>query len=634
VTDSGVDVFVSYKAEDRARLAPVVAALEAEGFSVWWDAHIGGGTNWHEDIEEHLESARCVVVAWSKRSAGHDGNFVREEARRAQRRGVYLPIRIDATEPPLGFGEIQAISLKGWHEDPSDARFVALVEAIQERVTGEHVAHHPTHYGRPVISRRTAVTGGIGIGTVALAAAGGWLLLKPAPANAKRIAVLPFADLSPAHDQAYFSEGVAEELRAALTRIGLQVIGRNSCDAAKDLDIKTAATKLDVAHVLTGSVRRSPATIRVNAQLVGGKDGVERWAQTYDRAPGDVITIQTDIAAKVAEALSIALGQAGRAALTLGGTTDSAAQDLMLRARKLRRDVTSAESYREALALVDAAIVRDPKYAEAHVERAFVLNTWAGQFGDDPDEVASQRALATQSANRALAIAPSLGSAHAVLAYIEQGRLNFAASLKHLEQALALSPNDPEVLSAATNNFEWLGRGQEALRLADQFVSLDPLNNSSHRRKAQVLHALRQFPQSVEAGRKASELAPKASRVWAGNSMVMMGRYREAVTAFEAMAPDDPFRLTGEALVAARTGDRTGAERMVDQMYEKLGITIGYQAAQVHAQLGQNDRAFADLDNALAARDGGLMYLKMDPLLDPIRGDPRYAALASKLHFP
>jgi hypothetical protein len=115
VTDSGVDVFVSYKAEDRARLAPVVAALEAEGFSVWWDAHIGGGTNWHEDIEEHLESARCVVVAWSKRSAGHDGNFVREEARRAQRRGVYLPIRIDATEPPLGFGEIQAISLKGWH---------------------------------------------------------------------------------------------------------------------------------------------------------------------------------------------------------------------------------------------------------------------------------------------------------------------------------------------------------------------------------------------------------------------------------------------------------------------------------------------------------------------------------------
>lgn len=632
MTDSGVDVFVSYKAEDRARLAPLVAALEAEGLSVWWDAHIGGGTNWHEDIEEHLESAKCVVVAWSKRSCGHDGDFVRDEARRAQRRGAYLPIRLDAVEPPLGFGEIQAISLKGWHGDPSDDHFVALLDAIQERVTGTHVAHHPAHFKQPTVSRRTAVAGGIG--TLALAGVGGWLLLKPSGANAKRIAVLPFADLSAGGDQAYFSEGVAEELRAALTRIGLQVIGRNSCDAVKELGIKEAALKLDVAHILTGSVRRSPETIRVNAQLVGGKDGVERWAQTYDRAPGDVIKIQTDIAANVAQALSIALSQAGRAALALGGTADSAAQDLMLQARKTRRDVTSAESYQKGIALIDAAIARDPNYADAHVERAFLLSTLAGQFGDDPNEIASMRALAAESANRALAIAPNLGSAHAALAYNDQGQLNFASSLDHLEKALALSPNDPEVLAAATNNFEWLGRGKEALQLADRFISLDPLNNSSHRRKAQVLHALRQYPQSVEAGRKASELAPKASRVWAGNSMVMMGRYREALAAFAAMAPDDPFRLTGEALVAARTGDGAGAERRVDQMYEKLGITIGYQAAQVHAQLGEKDKAFADLGNALAARDGGLLYLKMDPLLDPIRDDPRYAALVSKLQFP
>ena len=107
---------------------------------------------------------------------------------------------------------------------------------------------------------------------------------------------------------------MAEELRSALSRIGLQVIGRNSCDAVKDLDIKTAAAKLDVANILTGSVRRSPETIRVNAQLVSGSDGVERWAQSYDRAPGDAIKIQSDIAANVAQALSIALGQAGRAA--------------------------------------------------------------------------------------------------------------------------------------------------------------------------------------------------------------------------------------------------------------------------------------------------------------------------------
>jgi hypothetical protein len=89
---AATDVFISYKAEDRARLKPLVDALEAEGFAVWWDAHIGGGTNWHEDIEDHLNSAKCVIVAWSKRSISHDGHFVRDEARRAQRRGTYLAV--------------------------------------------------------------------------------------------------------------------------------------------------------------------------------------------------------------------------------------------------------------------------------------------------------------------------------------------------------------------------------------------------------------------------------------------------------------------------------------------------------------------------------------------------------------
>ena len=161
---------------------------------------------------------------------------------------------------------------------------------------------------------------------------------------ATRIAVMPFANLSGDPAQAYFSDGIAEELRGALSRIGLEVIGRTSSDAVRELDAKKAADKLGVAHILTGSVRRSPETIRIGAQLVGGDDGVERWAQSYDRAPGDTIKIQTDIAASVAEALSVALGMAARAALTLGGTSDSAAQDLFLKAEALRLQSDSEES--------------------------------------------------------------------------------------------------------------------------------------------------------------------------------------------------------------------------------------------------------------------------------------------------
>src|SRR5689334_14186201 len=106
-----VDVFVSYKAEDRRRVAPLVQALEADGFSVWWDAHIGGGVDWRDTIEENLDQAKCVIVVWSKRSVAREGRFVRDEATRAQRHRTYLPVRIDKVEPPLGFGETQAIPL-------------------------------------------------------------------------------------------------------------------------------------------------------------------------------------------------------------------------------------------------------------------------------------------------------------------------------------------------------------------------------------------------------------------------------------------------------------------------------------------------------------------------------------------
>jgi serine/threonine-protein kinase len=303
---------------------------------------------------------------------GPAGDFVRDEASRARKRGSYLPISLDAVEPPLGFGEIQAISLKGWQGDRSDPRFLALADAVRQCVSGERVIRRLPDLRRGV-SRRVIFAGGISIGAVTVAGVGGGLLLRHAPADAKRIAVLPFANLSDDPAQAYFSDGIAEELRSALARIGMQVIGRTSSDAVKDIDAKIAGAQLGVPNVLTGSVRRSSETIRVDTQLVSAADGVERWAQTYDRAPGDAIKIQTDIAQSVAKALSLALGQVGRAALTLGGTADAAAQDLILKSRKLSLDSTDAEILRRRVGLAEAAIARDPKYAEAYVEKADAL---------------------------------------------------------------------------------------------------------------------------------------------------------------------------------------------------------------------------------------------------------------------
>jgi TolB-like protein len=626
------DIFISYKAEDRPRVKPLVDALEADGFSVWWDAHIGGGVNWRRDIEEHLDAAKCVVVAWTKRSVGPDGEFVRDEARRARRGGTYLPVLFDAVEPPLGFGEVQALSLRGWKGSRSDSRYLSFKQGVQNRISGETAAQHRPHQAQ--ISRRAVVGGGLGMAAIAVAGTGGWLLLKPAAADAKRIAVLPFANLSGDQEQAYFSDGIAEELRAALSRIGMEVIGRASSLAVKDLDSKEAAQKLEVANILTGSVRRSPGMIRISAQLISGKDGVERWAQSYDRAPGDAIKIQTDIAANVAEALSVALRQAAKAAIALGGTGDAVAQDLLLQARKVRLENNGSEAVRRAIQLSEMAIARDPNYADAFVEKAIGLNVLGTQFPASASDVVSLLGNATSIANRALAIAPKLGSAHAVLATIKAGLLEFASSLSHLKRALALSPDDPEVLTFATTTLPYLGAGQESLRLADHFIALDPLNARAYRRKAEVLYVLRRYPQSVEASRQASKLAPNSNRLWAVYSLLLMGKPQDARSEIAGMQKDDAFRFAAEGLVAARTGDLMGAARAMTEAKQQFGNVLSYQFAQIRAQMGQADRAFTDLDDALAAKDPGLIYLNTDPFLDPIRDDPRFAALIRKLNFP
>ncbi|MBV9527515.1 TIR domain-containing protein, partial [Sphingomonas sp.] len=273
MADQAPDVFVSYKSEDRARLKPLIAALEADGLTVWWDAHIGGGANWRRDIEEKLESARSVLVAWTKRSVGPEGEFVRDEAARARQRGAYVPILLDAVRPPLGFGEVHALSLKGWKGDRQEAAYLALLDALHRRIDGP--AGLPS--GKSVLTRRSIMIGCAGAGAAAAGLAA-WVHFKPSAASGPgSIAVLPFRNLSGDANQAYFAEGIADEIRGALTRLGgLTVIGSTSSAAVSQDDVRVAAQKLGVANILTGSVRQSPSTIRISAELIDGRTGADR----------------------------------------------------------------------------------------------------------------------------------------------------------------------------------------------------------------------------------------------------------------------------------------------------------------------------------------------------------------------
>ena len=628
------DVFVSYKAEDRRRVQPLVEALEADGLTVWWDAHIGGGDAWRETIQEHLDAARCVIVIWSKRSIGPEGRFVRDEAGRAQRRGVYLPIRIDAVEPPLGFGETQALPLRNWRGDRSDARYRAVHRAVHAIIAGKtHDGVIPLAHEHGV-DRRLVIGGGTA--AVAAAGIGGWFLFKPSSAAAAgSIAVLPFANLSSDPNQAYFSDGLAEELRSALSRAGLEVVGRTSSEAVKNADAETASRKLGVANILTGSVRRSPSTIRVNATLIKGSDGLQRWSQEYDRKPGDELTIQSDIAQNVAEALSVTLGKAAKAALTLGGTSNAAAQDLYLKANAVLRTDDSEAGYRQAIGLLDSATTLDPKFANAFALKSLALNfmtgstTGAGSFD-------SGYAQAAMFARQAIALAPTLAAGHTALATVYQFQLNLPGALEEYRKAAALPDITVLALLQEVIFLTRMGAFSTALEISRRAEKKDPLNNVAFGREGYVLAYWRRYSEAIAPLQKAAQLAPTVSRnhTALGFCWAQLGKVAQAEAEYRKAPADDIYRLTGEAVLFDRQGNRAASNEAVQRAQKVFGEAASYQYAEIYAQRGDKEGAFAALDRAWAIHDPGLTTLRVDPYLDPLRGDPRLKAMEKRLNFP
>lgn len=627
------DVFVSYKAEDRARVRPLVEALEADGLTVWWDAHIGGGDAWRETIAGQLDEANCVLVVWSKRSVGPDGSFVRDEAARALRRRAYLPVRIDKVDPPLGFGETQALPLIGWKGDRSDPRYATVVNGARAIVGMEPVAPRQPHFAA-VIARRPLLLGGAG--AVAAAGLGGWWLLRPGATNANSIAVLPFANLSGDPAQSYFSDGMAEELRNALSRIaGLKVVARTSSEMVRESDAKSAARKLNVTNVLTGSVRRSPSTIRVNAQLVDGQDGLERWSQSFDRPVGDILQIQSGIAESVAQALSIRLAGAERANLSLGGTSNPDAQDLMFKAMPQMLDDSEA-GIQKALSLLDEAIALDPKFAEAHARKALELTILAGTYSHSAAEAKRGYAQALVSANRAIAIAPQFAQGYAARAAIFGNQLNIGAALAELVRADALPGDDVTLLRTYALLLGQSGRHREARRTIVKASNLDPLNPVASEFHALVLYYARAYAEAAHYARRSLQLSPDRKKVRSilAISLIELGKTAEAKAELGTLQPTDFRRLVGESVIAARAGDRATAVANLRVMQREYGDAAHYQYAEIHAQLRNADQAIAELRLAFDKRDPGMAGIRIDPFLDPVRRDPRFAAIDAKLNFP
>ncbi len=620
------DLFVSYKSEDRARVALLVAALEADGFDLWWDAHLGGGTAWREAIERELNAARCVLVVWSARSVGPDGSFVRDEASRALRRGVYLPIRIDAIDPPLGFGETQALPLIGWTGDRRDPRYLAIRAAAQALMAGALPPPRMTAPVRRGVDRRLVIGGGAVV--AAIAGAGGWWALhRSASAASDSVAVLPFANLSGDPAQAYFSDGIAEELRSALARIvRLKVAARTSSEIMRDVDAPTAAAKLGVAHIVTGSVRRAGDTIRVSAQLIDGISGLTRWSDSYDRAAGDVLAIETGIAENVANALNIALGRAEKALLSAGGTTNAIAHDAYLRGAASE----AAQKPYDALPEYAAAVAADPNYALALAGHASITCWIAIEFTSRPESALVQAAA---EARRAVALAPGLGRPYGVLGFILFTQLDFRGATTAFDTAIRLAPDDSFLLGRYSIYLNGIGRSADALRLIDRAQRLDPLRANNLLLRGWSLYSAGRFVEAVAVLQHAVARLPDDIEGQSFLSLALIAARRPAdgLAIALTLKPGIGFREVAEAIARFQLGDRAGSDRALEQL--KAIDNDSYEVAEVHAQRGEIEPAFAALTAAVANREAGIAQVKGDPLLRPLHSDPRFAALARKIGY-
>jgi TolB-like protein/DNA-binding winged helix-turn-helix (wHTH) protein/Flp pilus assembly protein TadD len=485
-------------------------------------------------------------------------------------------------------------------------------------------ARAPTAAQRP-IARRVMIGG-----SVALAAVAGvvWRLLPRAEAAADSVAVLPFANLSGDPAQAYFSDGIAEELRSALTRIvRLKVAARSSSELMRAADVPTAAAKLGVANVVTGSVRHGGGTIRVSAQLVDGTTGLTRWSDTYDRIAGDVLAIETGIAENVASALNIVLGRAEKALLAAGSTSNPVARDAFLRGSALE----AAQKPYLALPEYAAAIAADPSYALALAGHASISCWLAMEFTTQP---AAALAIAAAEARRAVALAPGLGTLHGILAFIRYAQLDFREARAGFATAVRLAPNDAFLLGRYSIYLDAIGKGAEAVRVVERAQRLDPLRPNGPLLLGWALYFAGRYGEAVTTLRTAVTRLPDDIEGRSGLAMALIAADQpaEALKMARTIAPGVGFREVAEAIALAKLGDRAGSDRVLDGL--RTMNDFPYEIATIESQRGEVEAAFASLDLAVAGHEVGIGQLKGDPMMRPLRGDPRFAVLVRRIGFP
>jgi len=433
------------------------------------------------------------------------------------------------------------------------------------------------------------------------------------------IAVLPFVNMSSDEEQEYFSDGISEELLNLLAKIPeLRVAARTSSFSFKDqnLEIPEIADRLNVAHVLEGSVRKSDTQVRITAQLIRADDGFHLWSKTWDRTLDDIFAIQDEIAADVAEQLQVTLLGAAPTVEEI----DPEAYALVLQARHLGRQFTP-ESFELSNTMYEQALAIEPDYAEAWAGRARNYSFGASNGLLPIDE---GYRLAGEAANRALTIDPENADAYAVLSNIASTFHNdLATAARQLERAFELDPTNLDIIRGAGTLARDLGRLDEAIALTKYVIDRDPVNAGAHGGMGIIYQYAGRLDEGLASARTGLRLSPGrlASNYFIGNVLLLKGQYEEALA-----ESDEEYRVKGTALALWELGRQEEFEAAFADLRERWGEQWPSEVAHVYAWIGDADAAFEWLDKAVAQNEDGLLTQFNRHWYDPVHDDPRWAA--------
>jgi TolB-like protein/DNA-binding winged helix-turn-helix (wHTH) protein/cytochrome c-type biogenesis protein CcmH/NrfG len=488
------------------------------------------------------------------------------------------------------------------------------------------------------------------VGTILVFAAVGVVHIgsrSPAPANAvapqatqaaalSSIAVLPFLDLSETQDQAYFSDGLAEQLLDSLVRVPqLHVVGRTSSFAfrGKDLDIPTIGRKLNAQTLLEGSVRKSADRVRVTVQLIKSVDGYHLWSETYDRPVIELFAMQDEIVRAIVSALRIELLPEQQRELARHATMNAEAYEEFLLAHQVYKDDETA--HRRSIAHFERAVALDPNFVDAWSGLADVLGH-SGMYADSAAEGLAGKRHALEIIDRVIVLAPDRPDGWKQRGIFRAAHWwNWTGAEQDLQRAAALSPPDDEQPLVELGRVRAAqGKLLEAIELEQRAGQVNPRSGNAWTVMGYHLIALGQFERAREVLTQALRNVPldEHARYYLGLGELLQGHAAAAVPQFEDSA--HALRLTGMALAHHSLGDAAAADQDLKLLIARYGHILPYQTAEVYAWRGEKDKAFEWLDRAYELHDASFIYYTFDPLLRNLHDDPRYGALLKKLGLP